>query len=107
MPIQAREQGSAERRRPECDKAVANLPAPADEQVHGERSGKRTEPAKSHGPTNARGAISFLIYMDIDVAGFVRRLVTVNRWMKKGMVEEIGFLLRLVVPFLAFSWKAL
>ena len=43
----------AQRGRPECGKAVADLPTPVDEQADGERSDKRTESTEPHGPTNA------------------------------------------------------
>ncbi|HYY29062.1 MAG TPA: hypothetical protein VE860_14005 [Chthoniobacterales bacterium] len=41
------EQGSAQRWRPDGDKAVADRPAPAQEQAHGERSDKRAESAEA------------------------------------------------------------
>jgi hypothetical protein len=48
--------GSAQRGSPNCDKAVVDLPAPAEEKSDSERSDKRAQSAEAHRPTNASGA---------------------------------------------------
>ncbi len=48
--------------------------------------------------TNNETTVSFFVYMDVDIAHFIGCFVPIDRRMNDGMVQEIGPLLRLVIP---------